>query len=217
MHLEDHKLLVSKMFFYSQVIPLLDFPLQVFPKQELHRLPITSAMLLSVGWISELFMQTASTGLFHQMLCTLPQWHELLIYPADIAFDEVVQWFLSAWWGGGRGCPNKWRRSPLGRLHSYTPHYPLNRSLWGRAQFLGSANHWQKQLENHLKDLVLLEKKKSNNALKDKSYCVTNSLPLGKKKRKKSTDRGSKEEQRTDLDSTGLSHPHRQTATTIKQ
>lgn len=43
---EDHKLLASKMFLHSQIISLLDFPLQVSPKYELHRLPTTTAMSL---------------------------------------------------------------------------------------------------------------------------------------------------------------------------
>lgn len=148
------------------------------------------------------------------------------VHPPTMARITDIPGRHRIWWSspvvsvclmGGRGRPNKWRRSPLGRLHSYTPHYPLNHSLWGRAQFLGSANHWQKQLENHLKDLVLLEKKRVTTPSKTNLTVLLTACPWGKKRKKKSTDRGSKEEQRTDLDSTGLSHPHRQTATTIKQ
>lgn len=45
-YLEDHKSLVNKLGFYSQIIFFLDFPLQVFPKQELHKLLIPRAMTL---------------------------------------------------------------------------------------------------------------------------------------------------------------------------
>lgn len=106
--LEDLKLLVSNLVFCSQIISLLDLPLQVFQKLELHKLPVS----LSVVWISEPFMQTAVTGLFYQMLCGL---HNGTNYWYTWRHTEHTQHLMKQ----STGCCmcDGWCVSSEGRLH----------------------------------------------------------------------------------------------------
>lgn len=95
MQLEDHKLLVSNLVFYSKIISP--------PRPSITGISKAKAPQAASVTVSRVNLGGFHANRSHRAILSNavqpPRWHKLLIhleaYKADMAFDEIVHWVLS--------------------------------------------------------------------------------------------------------------------------